>query len=69
MSEYRPEEDDYIAYSDNQLFIVWNGSAHFTVFERKLDGSKLLSRFVDFNVEDHDHAQEIAQEWIDERDI
>ena len=30
MSEYRHEENDYVAYSDNEMFIVWNGFATFT---------------------------------------
>lgn len=66
MSEYHPEQDDYIAYSDHEMFIVWNGSAQFTIYERKKLGSETLDRFVNFDVEDHDHAQEIAYDWVEE---
>ena len=65
MSEYRPEEDDYIAFSNDDLFIVWNGSAQFTIYERKKLGSETLDRFVNYDVEDYEHAQEIAYDWVD----
>ena len=64
MSEYRPEEDDYIAYSDDEVFIVWNGRTHFTVYERMGTSSRQLDTFVHNDIEDHDDAQGIADDWI-----
>ena len=64
MSEYRPEENDYVAYSDNQVFIVWNGSATFTVFERIGSSSRLLDVITNYDIEDYEDAQGYAYDWI-----
>ena len=64
MSEYRPEEDDYIAFSNDDLFIVWNGSATFTIYERIRSSGKVLDVFTNYNVDGHDEAQGVAYDWI-----
>ena len=64
MSEYRPEENDYVAYSDNEMFIVWNGSATFSIYERKGSGSKLIDVITEYDIEDYEDAQGYAYGWI-----
>lgn len=64
MSTYAPSEGDFVAYSDNDIFIVWNGSATFNVYT--LDDLYEIDAFTNYKIDDHDHAQGVAYDWADE---
>ena len=63
---YLPSEGDFIAYSDNDIFIVWNGSATFNVYT--LDDLYEIEVFTNHNINDDDyaHAQATAYDWADD---
>lgn len=65
MSTYAPSEGDFIAYSDNDIFIVWNGSATFNVYD--CDGWE-IDVFTNYNIDDDDYtqAQATAYDWADQ---
>ena len=64
MSTYAPSEGDFVAYSDNDIFIVWNGSATFNVYT--LDDLYEIDCFTNFKVDDYEMAQGTAYDWADE---
>ena len=66
MSTYAPSEGDFIAYSDNDIFIVWNGRRTFSVYD--CDGWS-IDRFMHNDVEDYDDAQGLAYDWADEYEM
>jgi len=61
---YLPSEGDFIAYSDNDIFIVWNGSATFNVYE--LDNLSEIDAFSNYNIDDYEDAQGHAYDWADQ---
>ena len=67
MSEYRPEVNDYVAYSDNEVFIVWNGSATFSIYERTGSSSKLINVITEYDIEDYEDAQGYAYDWVEKK--
>jgi hypothetical protein len=62
MGTYAPSEGDFIAYSDNDIFIVWNGSATFNVYD--CDGWE-IDVFTNYNIDDYEDAQGHAYDWAD----
>lgn len=60
---YLPSEGDCIVYSDNEIFIVWNGSFTFNVYT--LDDLYEIDVFTNYNIDGFEEAQGTAYDWAD----
>ena len=63
---YLPSEGDCIVYSDNDIFIVWNGSFTFNVYERLDSGNVELDAFTNYQLDGMEEAKGTAQDWAED---
>lgn len=66
MTTYYPQEEDVIVFGDANIFIVWNSSATFNVYERLVSGNVEIDAFTNYKIDDLDCAYGAAQDWAED---
>lgn len=62
MTTYKPTQGDYIAYNDSEIFIVWNSSFTFNVYDS--EGYE-FDVFTDYRVDEEITPEGIAMQWAE----
>ena len=66
MTTYYPQEEDVIVFGDANIFIVWNSSATFNVYERLDTGNVEINVFTNYKIDDLECAYGAAEDWATE---